>query len=638
MAIIRPEEHIGRNPRIDGFKLLSKVQKKLGKGYANFQPVRIIPDDLFPYYLQNKKLGKADIEILKAETEKLFNLAKSKRLVVRRAYNIPGIENPPGPRFIGLKSFEEVINAVYEIYDFAISNKFHIRKGSRIEIFIYPFTDPPPVKPPLTQNTHLTKGGNSNYLGNSIVRIQSVFGNNEGVQSLTGHDQYLVDAKNLIIREKYIADKKYGLFTTRNKQDEKLKIPVERRYEQVLNDLEILQIAITTYECSKIAKKPQRSEFTIDEVGLFFNELLDFKEENENSIKDRINYIGEIVLIESEQDIIKVTRSKSRKVLFISRKIVEKRNFQLLNKIAAIKKPQYILYPGYAATAHAMRVLVDAGHYAFTIGRRDFIPGSKVQIEVTEKDYEVKIQNIEFPQIINLYDAIQFDNELIGGKAMNLSRLANLGYSIPKGYVIKSDAGENFIKTLEFTKFQKYLQANFANQKFSVRSSANIEDSSDNSMAGQFESYLNIKLDELSEAVTKVKRSADNGKFVLNTDQEIKMAVIIQEMIEPKFSGVIFGANLETKNRGQIIIEITKGYASDVVDNKRQVRQIVLDKINGRIIKESGIKFTGVNKYFKSLYEMYMSIEESFDNIQDIEWTIGDMENLYLLQTRDLKL
>jgi len=111
------------------------------------------------------------------------------------------------------------------------------------------------------------------------------------------------------------------------------------------------------------------------------------------------------------------------------------------------------------------------------------------------------------------------------------------------------------------------------NKFYSVRSSASIEDMPSHSFAGQFKSFLNVKgKSNILESIKKVWESTntDNIKSYLRKskiDQKnLKMAVIIQEMVKAKSSGVTFTKN-PMNNRDEIIIEAVKGLGDSLLQD-----------------------------------------------------------------------
>lgn len=638
MAVIEPLEHKKKNARIDWLKLLSKARQDLKLDMGKFQPAMVITDETFRYFEKTGDLSITDDEKIRKALASLFKISKSKMLVVKRAYAVPGMENPTGPRFLGLKSVEEAVNAIKELYTYAIENKYNVKKGSLIEVCFYPFTDPPQIKPPIDENEILPRGGNSIALDEKgdIIEIMAVFGNNEGVQSLEYIDEYVVDTKNKLILSKKIPQKLFGLFTTRNAQDEKLKVPLSKQFEQVFSDLEILEIALVTAKCTELKGIKQRTEFSTDTESMYFNEVIDYKPEEKQTKEVTIK--GITVVIETEEDLAKITDPK-KQIIYISKVVAQKRDYSVLNEIASFGSKLNILYPGTAATAHIMRVLVDAGHNAFVVGNKVFKDGQTVQFKVISN--AAKLMSESNPKIVPLKDASLYTKSLVGGKAYNLAKLDSFGFRVPNGYVItsnKTDINE-FLTSKEFIDFKQTLSPGGF---YSIRSSADVEDTGNNAFAGQFKSILPVKFADIEKSIIEVWNSAQSKHvqaLVKKLDiPRVRMAVIVQELVESKISGVTFGANIETKNNEEVILNITKGYAANVVDDVGDIRKIRFDKRFHTIIDDlkNTDNFIVRKELIKMLFTMYLRVESLFGNIQDIEWTIDDKGDLYVLQTRDL--
>jgi len=97
---------------------------------------------------------------------------------------------------------------------------------------------------------------------------------------------------------------------------------------------------------------------------------------------------------------------------------------------------------------------------------------------------------------------------------------------------------------------------------YAVRSSADCEDSVNRSHAGQFDSFLYVKKGEIEEKIKLVENSAKKSN-----EKNIKISVIVQEMIRPDYSGVMFTAN-PINGKPETIIEAVKGDAKDLLAGK----------------------------------------------------------------------
>lgn len=200
---------------------------------------------------------------------------------------------------------------------------------------------------------------------------------------------------------------------------------------------------------------------------------------------------------------------------------------------------------------------------------------------------------------------------------------------------------------------------------FAVRSSASVEDTK-TSFAGQFETILGVKEADVLNAWIRVIAS----KYRFQTlefirlegflDEEVTMSVIIMPLIRPKISGVAFSRS----PRGGDFAEITvvEGLAEPlcsgrVMPDRYEVCRYPPYQIIGytssnqgfmlQCLEDGGLIEQEVSKENKSIVnadlvsrvaEIAISIEKAFGKPQDVEWAIDEISNIYVVQSRDLKI
>ena len=168
--------------------------------------------------------------------------------------------------------------------------------------------------------------------------------------------------------------------------------------------------------------------------------------------------------------------------------------------------------------------------------------------------------------ILSLKDSKRPRN--IGSKAQSLLFLSKKGFPVPDTCVCTWDAFLQFRRGDPgiFNQLEEELSAHAdVTRRYAVRSSANVEDSERFSFAGQFKSVLNVQgLNAIIKALETVWASASAPsvqaymkKNGLDPDS-IKMAVIIQEMVQPVFSGVSFSRNPIT-GMDETVVEAVSG-------------------------------------------------------------------------------
>jgi len=167
--------------------------------------------------------------------------------------------------------------------------------------------------------------------------------------------------------------------------------------------------------------------------------------------------------------------------------------------------------------------------------------------------------------------------EQIGNKARNLQSLMEIRkIHIPDSWVIPWDVyqryqtgGELVLREID-SAIHHHLDLS---KSYAVRSSSNIEDASFHSYAGLFKTLLNVQgVPDLRNAVIEVWEAIHSDtvrmyleKLSLSPDA-IQMAVIIQEMVHPEFSGVLFSCNPMT-GLSEVVIEGVPGDGTALVQD-----------------------------------------------------------------------
>jgi len=254
-----------------------------------------------------------------------------------------------------------------------------------------------------------------------------------------------------------------------------------------------------------------------------------------------------------------------------------------------------------------------------------------------------------------------------GGKGNSLLKLINAEYSVPCGFIIPSDYFINTLKTNNVyeiiidicshttldnfkensvilkdivikceVKFELAELAEKLNSLVSVRSSAISEDSANYSFAGLHDSFLNIEKNCIAENVKKVWASIFNDRAIFYCLYKKLplfegIAVIIQEMVQAKYSGVVFTTHpIETEF---ILVEVTSGTGDSLVDGRITPDRFLFDRKTLEISKSEISSHTLIDEQeLRNLVNKSMEIERLFGRPQDIEWAISD--KLYFLQSR----
>lgn len=262
--------------------------------------------------------------------------------------------------------------------------------------------------------------------------------------------------------------------------------------------------------------------------------------------------------------------------------------------------------------------------------------------------------------VVPLAQANGFTAVEIGGKGLNLSRMARAGLPVPGGFVITTRAYYLWLqsqgravalpqeqvpvpKQLE-KELAPALQRRPADQQWAVRSSATAEDLTGASFAGQYDSSLNVQgTAHVLDAVRRCWISARNNRAVAYGQRwapgkDAAMAVVVQEMVPAEVAGVIFTADPVSQDRSRMILEAAPGLGDALVSGRIAPDRVVLDKATLRILGREGehTLASGLSQErIAQLGLLARATETLFGTPQDIEWALRG-ESLFLLQARPI--
>ena len=312
-------------------------------------------------------------------------------------------------------------------------------------------------------------------------------------------------------------------------------------------------------------------------------------------------------------------------------------------------------------------------------------------------------------KIVDVNELHVEDVPFVGGKGANLGELTNAGFPVPEAFVLTTVAYDYFIDSSkifdainkEIAKidrnsddslaaasdrirglFEEYeipadlrdeivskYKALFPKGKtgfVAVRSSATAEDLPDASFAGQQETYLNVKdEDDLFDKIRKCWSSLFTARAIAYREKqgyshsEVKLAVVVQRMVNSEFSGIMFTKN-PNNGADQIIIEAGYGLGEAIVGGEVTPDTYVVDKAKRNIIKkivssqswkyirgpkggvvkedmpEDMVKAQKIpDKRVSEIAEIGRQIEIHYDKPMDMEWCVEN-DKVYIVQARPI--
>lgn len=247
-------------------------------------------------------------------------------------------------------------------------------------------------------------------------------------------------------------------------------------------------------------------------------------------------------------------------------------------------------------------------------------------------------------------------NDSLGSKIENLMILADHNIRVPKFvYIRQRDAFRGEIqyyglenKTLEeqcqilkkrMTEQFVYSDADIPKfKKYAVRSSCNLEDNEHLSFAGQFDSFLFVDRNDIADKSLKCllslysDRSIEYMKLHNINVKSLRMNLIVQEMIDADYSGVVFTANPQGI-LNEMVISMSKGIGENVVQDKGSVTNCYYNTTDNTY-NYDGEKLIDDAAMYR-LMNIIKRIQVLMGKYLDIEFAIKG-QDIYILQCRPI--
>jgi rifampicin phosphotransferase len=222
-------------------------------------------------------------------------------------------------------------------------------------------------------------------------------------------------------------------------------------------------------------------------------------------------------------------------------------------------------------------------------------------------------------RLVTRIDAVGRDDlELAGGKGANLGELTRAGFLVPDGFIVSTEAYETVVEEAALADVitaglaarddGATIRAAFENVTIpdgltaaiiaaytdlghgpvAVRSSATAEDLAGAAFAGQQDTYLNVIGDAaVLDAVRRCWGSLWTERAIAYRRRQqigsvnLRIAVVVQLMVEAEFAGVMFTANPVTGARDEVVVDATPGLGEAVVSGLVTPDHYVLDSQGG---------------------------------------------------------
>lgn len=284
---------------------------------------------------------------------------------------------------------------------------------------------------------------------------------------------------------------------------------------------------------------------------------------------------------------------------------------------------------------------------------------------------------------------------VVGGKAYNLARLAATGVRVPRWVVVAADAFEaaalagrdlpatpDEVEAVRAEVASRALPADLlaelagalraaglAGARLAVRSSATSEDGAAASFAGQFDTVLGVPSDDagaVADAVRAVWASAFSAHALAYGAAGVRMAVVLQALVEPEVSGVGFSADPVTGRRDTVVVSAVYGLGEGLVSGELdadtfhavardggddEVRAVLAHKDRAVRAAPAGTEMVPVDEALRDAPSLadgevravaatLRELERALGAPQDVEWALapadGDPRALFILQARPI--
>lgn len=295
-----------------------------------------------------------------------------------------------------------------------------------------------------------------------------------------------------------------------------------------------------------------------------------------------------------------------------------------------------------------------------------------------------------------------------GGKAANLGELIRAGFPVPEGFCLTTAAYASACDTSQLAALLAELAAIGSDERtrqaelaatmravitdaplplavnealteaylalvqeqpvaVAVRSSATAEDLPSASFAGQQETFLNlIGVEAVLAAVRQCWASLWTDRAVsyrasLGIDpRTVRLAVVVQRMVNASVAGVLFTANPLTGRRREAVIDANPGLGEAVVSGATNPDHFVVRTSTGEIVERrlgdkrfsiQPVAGGGIRRVenaeaqpeacltemgIRALVKLGAAVEKQFACPQDLEWAMDAAGQILLLQTRPI--
>lgn len=243
------------------------------------------------------------------------------------------------------------------------------------------------------------------------------------------------------------------------------------------------------------------------------------------------------------------------------------------------------------------------------------------------------------PAVLTLDDPRARDAELSGSKAAALATAAASGLPVLPGFVLTTaSTPPNAPVELAPEVRSAWRDLSSDGQRpLVVRSSSTAEDLGGSSMAGRYESVVDVLgWEAFSDAVGRVLASRSKaGVGVEGMTGEEPLAVLVQPLLHAGAGGVLFGVDPVTGRTDRLVAVGSSGGPEAVVSGRVEGSRYLLDTSGGVVGVEHGSQPVELDsRRRQDLVGLAAAAADVFGGPQDLEWAVDESGRLVLLQSR----
>ncbi|MFI6815215.1 PEP/pyruvate-binding domain-containing protein [Nonomuraea sp. NPDC050328] len=280
----------------------------------------------------------------------------------------------------------------------------------------------------------------------------------------------------------------------------------------------------------------------------------------------------------------------------------------------------------------------------------------------------------------------------VGGKAANLGELARAGLPVPPGGCLTTEAYRQVAAAAGLTdllaspaaptgqelagqarelllaapvpdEVRAAVAGLYHGGPVAVRSSATAEDLPHASFAGQQDTYLNVVGErEVMTAVRHCWASLWTDRAVAYREANgiehaaVRLAVVVQDMVDAEVAGVMFTANPVTGRRRELVIDASPGlgeavvsgavnpdrfvvFGGEILDRHAGDKRLAVRSLPGggtERVETSSAELCLSDRQVLDLAELGLRVEDHYGSPQDTEWAIDADGRLWLTQARPI--